>query len=177
MSFKISMPRCCEFAKSQFHWKAILVLFLTVPVFSSEPPKTLPAFALPDLEGKQHMSASWKGSVVVLDFWATWCVACREAFPVLSQLQSQYGSKLAVVGISTDKGEATKLKKFGKKQKLEYLVLHDPDERVGGLFGFQALPALYVYDRAGNLLAYFQGLEKESREKLEKLLAAQFQAN
>lgn len=134
-------------------------------------PKTLPGFALSDISGKTVQSAEWKGKIVIVDFWATWCVACREAFPALTDVQSKYGDKLVVVGISTDKGAASKLSKFVQKNKLNYLVLHDPDEKVAGMFGFSAIPSLYVFSTEGNLLAYYQGLEKDNKAKLEKLLA------
>lgn len=150
----------------------VLLLLMAGFLFAAEP-KTMPAFALSDLAGKTVQSGDWRGKVVVIDFWATWCVACREAFPILADQQTKYGDKLVVVGISTDKGSASKLGKFVQKNKLNYLILLDPEEKVSAQFGFSALPSLYVYSGSGQLLAYYQGLEKENREKLEKLLASQ----
>lgn len=152
-------------------WIAVLGLAVSL-VFAKDAPSTLPQISLPNVEGKVVSSAEWKGKVVVIDFWATWCMACREAFPVLSELQTKYGNKLVVVGISTDKASASKTSKFISKQKLGYLVLLDPEEKYNPIFGFESLPSLYVFGADGKLLLSLKGLEAENKKKLEEVLSS-----
>ncbi len=140
-------------------------------------PESLPAFTLPDLEGKPRASEEWRGKVLLIDFWATWCAACRETIPALSRLQEKYGSRgLAVVGVSLDKGAASKVSRFAKKLKVNYQVLLDPDDTQSKAFGFEGLPSLYLFDRKGNLIKAMPGYTAVQDKELEALVAAQFSA-
>ena len=135
-------------------------------------PQTLPAINLNGMDGKKVSSAEWAGKVVVIDFWATWCMACREAFPELTDLKAKYGDKAVIVGVSTDKGAPDKVQKFAGKNKLNYLILHDPDDTQSKVFGFESVPSLYVYGTDGKLLVALKGLEADNKKKLEEVLAA-----
>jgi thiol-disulfide isomerase/thioredoxin len=80
-------------------------------------------FTLKDAGGKPVKLADFKGKVIVLNFWATWCVPCRAEIPTLVELQTRYGAKgLQVVGVSTD-DPVEKLKPFVAKYKMNYPVL------------------------------------------------------
>jgi peroxiredoxin len=139
--------------------------------------KTLPDFTLPDLDGKTHASKDWKGQVVLVDFWATWCAACRETIPALARLQDKYKSQgLHVVGVSLDKGPKAKVSKFAKKLKVNYQILLDADDTLSKVFGFEGLPSIYVFDRQGNLLKGMAGYTAVQDKELEELVAAQFKA-
>lgn len=152
--------------------KLLALCALTVSLaFAKDAPQTMPLISLPDAQGKTVNSVEWKGKMVVLDFWATWCVACREAFPVLSELKAKYGEKLMVVGIATDKMPTEKVAKFAKKQKIDYLVLHDSEDAEAPVFGFESLPSLYVYGADGKLLAMLKGLDEVNKKKLAQLTA------
>jgi len=154
---------------------ALVTMFAVGVLCAQKAPATLPAFSLPDLDGKSVNSADWKGKVVVVDFWATWCVACREAFPILSGLKDKYGDRLVIAGISTDQnGGAAKVGKFAKKSNLNYLVLLDPSDTQSKVFGYSSIPALYVFGPDGKLLANYSGLEEENQKKLEALIAQQW---
>ena len=65
-------------------------------------PATAPAFTVRDLDGREISSASWRGKVVILNFWATWCPPCRAEIPDLVALQDKYRDRLVVIGISED---------------------------------------------------------------------------
>lgn len=146
---------------------AAAVLLMAWSAFAGGPGK-LPAFSLPDLEGKTRSNAEFSGKVVVVDFWATWCATCKETVPRLAELQEKYGSRgLTVVGISVDKGSAEKIKRAARKLGINYLVLHDKENSLGGAFGFTGIPSLYVFDRSGTLLSAMPGYDPDQ----EKLLA------
>jgi thiol-disulfide isomerase/thioredoxin len=137
---------------------------------------SMPAFSIPDLEGKAHDSKEWKGKVVVLDFWATWCVSCRETIPVLNRLNGKFADKgLLVIGISTDNGPQDKIAKFARKLKMEYQVLWDSEEALSNLFGFMGLPSLYVFDREGKLLKAMPQYTAAREQEMETLVESQFQ--
>jgi thiol-disulfide isomerase/thioredoxin len=137
--------------------------------------KSLPDFTLPDLEGKPHASKDWKGRVVLVDFWATWCAGCRETIPALSRLQEKYKAQgLSVVGVSLDKGPKSKVSKFAKKMKMDYQVLLDGEDSLSKVFGFEGIPSLYLFDRQGNLVKAMAGYTAVQDKELEGLVAAQF---
>src|SRR5215471_17519267 len=81
-----------------------------------------PDFSLTDIDGKKLNLADFKGKVVLLDFWATWCTPCREEIPHFVELQKQYGPQgLQVIGISMD-DDGKPVKKFYEEFKMNYPV-------------------------------------------------------
>lgn len=116
--------------------------------------KKLPAFSLPDLDGRQWNSKDFAGKPLVLDFWATWCASCKETIPLLAELsEKNKGKGLTVIGISLDKGSAEKVRKAAKKLGINYLVLQDKENSLAQAFGFSGIPSVFVYDRKGGLAA------------------------
>ena len=86
-------------------------------------PREAPAFALNGLDGRP---LSLQGKVVLLDFWATWCVPCRKSMPELQALHWKYAERgFTVVGVSIDEGPATKVKKFVASKRLTYPIAID----------------------------------------------------
>lgn len=157
-----------------FPGPVLLVLAVFAPLFAGPPP-TLPPMALPDLEGKAHDSKEWKGKVVVIDFWATWCVGCRETIPVLARLHDKYASKgLVVAGVSTDKGPKEKVAKFVRTLKMPYQVLWDAEDTQSQVFGFDGLPSVYVFGRNGKLLKAMPEYTSAHEKEMEALVESQF---
>jgi thiol-disulfide isomerase/thioredoxin len=105
-----------------------------------------------DLSGKPRRLQEWKGSVIVCNFWATWCAPCREEIPLLNAVQQKYASKmLRMVGIAVDSAE--KIGEFTKQTKIDYTVLVaqaeaiDTMKELGNKVG--GLPFTAVLDRGG----------------------------
>src|SRR5215471_18067696 len=67
-------------------------------------PEALPEFTLKTVEGKTIASGEWQGKVVLVNFWATWCPPCLDEIPYLIKLQSRYGERLQIIGLSLDSG-------------------------------------------------------------------------
>jgi cytochrome c biogenesis protein CcmG, thiol:disulfide interchange protein DsbE len=119
--------------------------------------KKAPQFSRTDLNGQTLDLASFRGKVVLLDFWATWCAPCQVEMPRFAQWQRQYGPQgLQVIGISMD-DEPAPARRLYLKLKLNYPVAMG-DEKLGGLYGgVLGLPLIYLIDRDGTVRAKFQG--------------------
>jgi peroxiredoxin len=109
-----------------------------------------PDFTLLDLENRRLHLSEVKGRVVLLDFWATWCVPCREALPNLELLHRDFGDKgLLVLGVNTEapKDQAAFLEKFG----YTFRSLVDANETVKNVYGVGGIPAAVLIDKDGNI--------------------------
>jgi thiol-disulfide isomerase/thioredoxin len=113
------------------------------------------ALVLPDLEGREQALAQWRGKVLVVNFWATWCAPCREEMPHFIEVQQRDGAKgVQFVGIAVD--QADKIRDFAREIGLNYPAL------VGGLGAIElskalgnelsALPFTVVLDRGGGIV-------------------------
>ena len=133
----------------------VLGLCLTT---SGASPQTAPPWELKSLEGKAVKLSDFKGKVVVLNFWATWCPPCREEIPDLVSLQKQYAAQgLVVLGISMDAGGPARVASFAKKYEINYPVVMG-DERVSAAYGgIEALPTTFIIDRKGSVVDGLQG--------------------
>ncbi|MBC7326714.1 TlpA family protein disulfide reductase [bacterium] len=131
-----------------------------------------PDFNLKSLEGKTYSLSDLRGSVVLLDFWATWCGPCKEELPIIEKLHQEYKDKgLVVLGIN-DEDRAT-VENFLKEQKLTFPILLD-DGKVGKAYRVNAIPRIILIDKNGkivkDILGYSDKNEQILREAIEKLL-------
>jgi peroxiredoxin/YHS domain-containing protein len=146
------------------------------PVF----PRPVPAadMKLADLAGAPVTWERFKGQVVLVDFWATWCVPCRKSIPELSALHRKWADKgFSVLGISIDESkDAKKVGKFAAEKKVPYPVAIDAAHSpVWERFRVKAVPAAFLVDREGNIVAQWTGVPPTAaavEEKLAELLAA-----
>lgn len=133
-------------------------------------------FKLPDLDGKQINSADLKGSIIVLDFWATWCSPCLAEIPTFNALHAKYATRgVKVIGIAVQSGWAKDIKPYRDKHKIAYATLIGDDEIVEkyGVLGF---PTTYILDKDFRVHRKFTGKlpdRKELEREIESLLAAQ----
>jgi thiol-disulfide isomerase/thioredoxin len=142
-----------------------LLLGLCVGVSAAQSPvattsllhKQAPQFVRTDLENRKLDLRAYRGKVVLLDFWATWCASCQIEMPRFVAWQRQYGPRgLQIIGISMDDDPAL-ARKLYKKMKLNYPVAMG-NERLGQLYGgVLGLPLTYLIDSQGNVQARFRG--------------------
>jgi peroxiredoxin len=115
-----------------------------------------PAFTLTDIKGKSVSLSDFKGKVVILDFWATWCPPCKREIPDFINLQKEYGARgLQVVGIALD--EPGKVQAFASQNGINYPVLLGTDDIAWKYGGIQGIPTTFVIDKTGKIAAKFEG--------------------
>jgi thiol-disulfide isomerase/thioredoxin len=117
------------------------------------PPKAAPDFSLPDTDGQQVSLQQYRGKVVFLNFWATWCIPCREEMPVLERLHQTYHVQdLAIISIDL-KESADQVKTFFQKHSLSFPALLDQNGSVFRDYLVAGMPTTYLIGRDGTLLA------------------------
>lgn len=114
--------------------------------------------ALPDLQGTRLRLAALRGRPVLLNFWATWCLPCREEMPSLQALHEAYASRgLALIAIASDEGGAAVVAPFLQAQRLTLPVLLDPQSVVGTQLQLPGIPATYLLDKHGRIAGFAKG--------------------
>jgi cytochrome c biogenesis protein CcmG/thiol:disulfide interchange protein DsbE len=132
-------------------------------------------FTVKDMNGQSVALSSFKGKVIVLDFWATWCPPCKVEIPWFVEFQQKFGPKgFIVIGVSVD-DPASKLKPFGDQYKVNYpLLVGDGRNDIKGPRGYNAawgLPKTFVIGRDGKICKTHVGLSvKEHFEQQIKSL-------
>ena len=161
-------------------WFAVLFLSLLSPLAFAE---TAPNFSLRDINGKQVSLDDYKGQVVLLNFWATWCGPCKVEMPHLQAMYTDLSDKgFVVLAVSTDDARnASKVKPFIKKNKYTFPVLFDKDSSVLNKYNpEQVLPYNVLIDSSGEVVwkkaSYAPGEEVELRHKIEGILGSKVEA-
>jgi len=132
-----------------------------------------PNFKLATLSGKEFNLSDFKGKVVLLNFWGTWCMPCRKEIPDLVNLQSNYNQDgLEIVGITLNSGSAFAIQKFADKKNINYTILTDIEDdetyrvtlKYGMAIGQQisAVPTTLIIDREGYIVKGYIGPRSEA---------------
>ena len=132
-------------------------------------------FTLSTLAGAALSLAELHGKVVLLNFWATWCVPCRKEMPAIEALYQRYKDQgLEVVAVSLDKGPTSGVESFVKAVGVTYHVALDPTWATARTYGVRGLPATFLIDRAGNVVLRELGerdwMEEAKQQAVEGLL-------
>lgn len=152
----------------------------TSPVLERIGPRvgtTAPNFRLWDLDGKPISLSEYQGSVVLVNFWATWCGPCRVEMPAMERLYREFNSKgFEILAISTDQQGVAVTRPFKESLGLSFPILHDSDYRVGIAYGARTLPITFLVDRQGMIRHRIFGARdwgsQEARQLIQTLLKA-----
>jgi peroxiredoxin len=110
-------------------------------------------FELEDLEGAKRKLSDYKGKVVFLNFWATWCPPCRAEMPSMQALYDRFKDQgLEILAVDLREGPDL-VRTFMKEHELDFPVLLDRSGQVGGTYGVRSIPTTYLIDRDGTILA------------------------
>jgi thiol-disulfide isomerase/thioredoxin len=135
-----------------------------VPSAAGEVGSKLPVFSVNDLQGRPVRSADWRGKVVLIDFWATWCEPCKKEMPGYQQLLDRYGPRgFVVIGFKFDIMKDTEDPvRFAKKLGIRYPLAVASDGIRQKFGGIEGLPTTLLYDRQGVLRNKVIGFEYTS---------------
>ena len=112
-----------------------------------------PAFTLIDLHGNRQALLDYRGKVVLLNFWATWCAPCLVEMPSMENLyQGLKQEGFEILAVSSDPQGRAVTQPFVESKGLTFSVLHDSDYRVSGRYGVRTLPMSFLIDRNGALV-------------------------
>ena len=137
--------------------------------------KAAPEFELKDADGKTVRLSDYKGKVVLLDFWATWCGPCKIEIPWFIEFERTYKDKgFSVIGVSMDEEGWTAVKPFISELAINYRILQGSDSLAQLYGGVDALPTTFLIDRSGRIAATHVGLaDKDDFENGIKTLIGQ----
>ena len=128
-----------------------------------------PDLSLTDLNGDRIHTSSYKGKIVLVNFWAAWCVPCRQEIPEFVKLQEKYPDKVQIIGISLDDSES-ELRRFYKTQRINYPIVLGNLEIADAYGGILGLPTTYIIDQQGRIRGHQVG--STNFGKLERQIAS-----
>lgn len=136
-----------------------------------------PAFTVRNLDGNLETLADYRGQVVILNLWATWCGPCRIEMPGFEKLYRRYRSGgLTILGVSLDKGDDKAVEDFVREYNLSFPVFLDDKGEVESLYKTFTIPTTYVIDRSGRVVFKVDGAKnwesEETFKSVEFLLKA-----
>jgi thiol-disulfide isomerase/thioredoxin len=118
-------------------------------------------FTLKSIEGKSVKLSDFKGKIVIVDFWATWCMPCREGIPDLIALQNEY-KDVQVIGITVDQNPMEVVPSFVKEFKINYPILLSDSNVLQQYGGIDAIPTSFIISKDGKIIKKYVGLQPKS---------------
>ena len=153
-------------------WSGCSSVTVKAAVKAEKDRKTAPDFALKDSNGQTVHLSDYKGKVVLLDFWATWCGPCKIEIPWFMEFEQQYKDRgFAVLGVSMDEDGWSQVKPYIQNMKINYRVVLG-DEQVSDLYGgLDSLPTTLLLDRQGKIASVHVGLGDGGKEVFKNDIA------
>jgi peroxiredoxin len=133
-----------------------------------------PAFSLATLDGRRAALADYRDKLVILNFWATWCVPCTDEMPALEALWKDYRERgIVVLGVSVDRGAPRPLiEPYVRNLALTFPILLDPDSKTATAWRVTALPATFVVKPGGEVAGNAVGARDWRSEPMQALLSS-----
>ena len=150
-----------------------VILLLICPAIAAGQSSEAPALSLKNLRGRTVRISDYRGKVVLLNFWATWCPPCRAEMPALVRWQRQYSRQgLQVIGITYPPTELTAVRRFIRSIGVNYPILLGAEETKAMFDPGETLPFTVVIDREGRIRDKIEGiiLPEEFEQKVKPLL-------
>ncbi len=134
-----------------------------------------PDFVLTTLDGREVRLSDYRGHVVFLNFWATWCGPCKIEMPAMERLYREYRRQgFAILAVSTDSEGAVVTRPYRDSLGLSFTIVHDPEALVMRLYGVRSLPETFLVNREGVITHRLFGSrdwqDPEARESIRSLL-------
>ena len=133
-----------------------LIFFSTLPSISQSA----------DLDLSAH-----QGKVVIVDFWASWCVPCRRSFPWMNAMQAKYADRgLVIIAVNMD-ADGNEAANFLRDYPADFEIVYDPDGELAREYDVIAMPSSYLFDREGKQIARHLGFKVSKQDEYESTLA------
>jgi cytochrome c biogenesis protein CcmG, thiol:disulfide interchange protein DsbE len=140
---------------------------LGLPAFAVEVGQIAPDFDLPGGKGAVKLS-DYKGKVVYVDFWASWCGPCKQSFPWMNDMQSRYSGKgLNLLAVNVDQ-KAEDAQTFLKDNAAKFTVAFDQSGKTPKAYAIKGMPTSVLIGADGKVLMVHSGFKEEQRDELEK---------
>lgn len=130
---------------------------------------SLPAFTLQNINGDSIESASLAGQIVVIEFWATWCVPCRSTLGWLGEVERRYGDKVTVIAMALD-SEESEVRKLIESLNMPIHAVMGKEETVSAFGTVTSVPTMFVFDRNGKTASVFYGAPKDLHIRVGRLI-------
>ena len=148
--------------------KFIFLLFLASSIQNSYA-ESAPNITL-DISNNPKTLNDFKGKLVYLDFWASWCIPCRKSFPFMNEMHNKYKAKgFEVIAINLDK-DASLVLKFLNKYPAQFKIAYDSIGETAEKFNVRAMPTSFLIGRNGEIIATHQGFRQKDIGKIEQLI-------
>ena len=149
-------------------------LTLAFAASAAEPGTPAPGFTAKTFDGKEVSLADFRGKVVFVDFWASWCSPCRESLPLYDKLAADFGADdFAIIAVNLDE-TASDARKFMTQHPVRYTIVQNPQGDIPKAFGVSGMPSSYLIDRDGTIRQRHIGFNKKDldmlRAEVNKLL-------
>jgi peroxiredoxin len=132
-----------------------------------------PDFVLKSVDGKDVRLSDYRGRVVLLNFWATWCPPCRSEMPSIESLSRKMnGYDFAILAVSIDGFETSQLKNMIAPNHYSFTILHDPEQKVADMYLITGIPTTYIIDKDGVIVDKSVGAEYwDSADRVGQLMS------
>ena len=156
----------------------IIITFFTAILSSCiyNPPEAVvnigqsaPSFKLPDLDGREISLEEYKGKIVLLDFWATWCSPCRMTMPVVEKLSREYPDEMVVLAVNLRESKED-IEKYAFEQAISSQILLDEEGKVSSNYGAYAIPMQFLIDRSGIVRHIQTGYNSNMASRMRALI-------
>jgi len=147
---------------------------VTAPPKTALPMPPLSGRSLPNMgwslsDGTRNLFSEYKGKVLVLDFYATWCLPCRESVPHLIGLQSRFANDVRVIGLNVGGADdLPRVSEFAREMKIDYPLGVPDNDLVALLMTDNAIPQTFIFDRQGKLKKRFIGFDSTVGEQIDR---------
>ncbi|MDD2580419.1 MAG: TlpA disulfide reductase family protein [Desulfuromonadaceae bacterium] len=157
--------------------KTLLVIiaasFLSAPGPVDAAPRqgqSVPDFRVTSTSGQAISQKNYRGYVLILDFFATWCPPCRQSIPHLVELKRKYGKQgLQILGMSVDEDGKEAVKSFADEFRINYPLALAGDSSVAD-FGIRSVPVMYLMDKKGKIVEVYRGFTDEMGRSMEQTI-------
>ena len=153
---------------------AMAAIVISTAAFAADTGGPAPSFTLAALTGQQAALSQYKGQVVMVNFWATWCGPCQQEMPLLDQMSKKYKpAGFTLIGVNVDK-EAPPVKDLLARKPVSFPVLLDPANQVSKAYHVDEMPSTVIVDRKGQIRyihrGYKPGDENEYQDRIRQLI-------